>query len=80
MTFSGDEFSKSKLTSLHFSEFEVDCLVNGKKWEIPGDEASVRTAALRLFDLKRFNQNDEEKLQKINLLSDRFVKTVSGEC
>ena len=80
MTFSGDEFSKSKLTSLHFSEFEVDCLVNGKKWNIPVDDSSVRTTGLRLFDLKKFYRNDEEQLQKINRLSDRFVKAVSGEC
>ncbi|MGV8118917.1 MAG: hypothetical protein AB2L14_04035 [Candidatus Xenobiia bacterium LiM19] len=77
VTFSNDAYPQSKLASYHYAEYEVSSICGARVWGIPNEINQLRTVALRLFDLERYYQNDEEKMKEIKKLKDCFKNSIN---
>ncbi len=72
-TFSNDGYSKGRLQSYHFAEFEIEAYEGGMEWGIVPELPQLRASAIRLFDLKLHFHGNVSKLESIDMLIERFI-------
>lgn len=72
-TFSNDDYSNGRNSSLHFAEFEIGAFEGGFEWGIIPALRQLRVTAVRLFDLKRHFESDKYITMSVAALIQRFV-------
>lgn len=73
VTFSNDEYSKGRSLSISFAEFAIEAFEGGMKWGLVPDLGKVRATAIRLFDLVRHCEGQEQQAETVKTLVDRFI-------
>lgn len=77
-TFSNDEYSQGRRFSYHLAKAEIDAIEGGLGNGIKPKTSKLRSIAIRLFDLKRHFQQDQEMSEKVSNLIERYVEISEG--